>query len=171
MRMFKGVHPGLALLLALPTVLQAQAANGFGLAIGGVAASQGGRSSSGLSVAGDAQFLLNSHWSLNPFLMVSVEKDSGSPKQNLSDNLGGLQARRWFGQAYFGPQFFFHDRLLYNGGTASSSQYGPGLGLEAGWEGRSGLTLGAQFDGMEGQFLNAGNRRNAVRVHVGYRWH
>ena len=170
MRMFKGFGPGLAALLALAPILQAGPANGFGLALGGVSANQGGRSSSGLSLDADAQFSLNSHWSLNPFLMVSLEKDSGSPRQNLSDNLGGIQVRRWFGQVYLGPQVFFHDRLLYSGGTVSSSQYGPGVGLEAGWEGSNGLTLGAQLDTLEGQFLNPGDRRSAVRAHVGYRW-
>ena len=162
--------PVFVLLLACPALLRADPAHGFGVTLGGVTASQGGVTSSGLSLGGDAQFVFDRAWSLNPFLMVSLERASAT-RQIVSDALGGLQLRRWVGEYYVGPQLFFHDRLLVGGGTVSSSQYGPGVGLVAGWEGAGGFSAGAQVDALEGQFLNPGDRRNALRVYVGYRWH
>ena len=160
----------LVLALALPQALRADPVNGFGVTLGGVTASQGGLTSSGVSLGGDAQFVLDGAWSINPCLMVSLERASATG-QNVSDNLGGIQFRRWLGPVYFGPQVFFHDRLLYGSGTVSSSQYGPGLGLVLGWEGAAGWSTGVQVDALEGQFLNPGDRRNALRVYAGYRWH
>ena len=46
-----------------------------------------------------------------------------------------------------------------------------GAGLVLGYEGRGGFTVGAQLDALEAQFLNTVDRRNAVRVYLGYRWH
>ena len=161
---------GFLLLAFAASGLQAEPANGFGVTVGWVSAAQGGVSSSGTSLGVDAQFALDDHWSLNPMLMVSLETTSSSSLR-LSDNLGGLQCRRWAGPVYFGPQLFFHDRLQMVGGQVVNSQYGPGVGVVLGWEGASGLSVGAQVDALEGQFLNPTDRRNAVRVHVGYRWH
>ena len=171
MGILTGLRIGLTLtaITALSGTLRADPGNGFGFTLGGVSARQGGNSSSGVSLGGDAQFALNARWSLNPYLMVSYERCKAL-NQNLSDNLGGIQARRWFDQVYFGPHVFFHDRLLYTGGRVTSSQYGPGIGAVLGWEGVSCFSVGAQVDALVAQFLNSVDRRNAVRVYVGYRW-
>jgi len=169
MRMLTGIR-FLLLLAALPA-LRADPANGFGLTVGTVSASQGGVASTGGSLGADAQFCLKGGtWSINPYLMISMEKEKdGSEKR--SDNLGGVQFRRWVGPVYFGPQLFFHDRLLLSGGNVTNSQYGPGAGVVLGYEARGGFTVGAQLDMLESQFLNTVDRRNAVRVYLGYRWH
>jgi hypothetical protein len=163
------IHTGWFLACFMTGTLCAGPANGLGLTLGGVSGSQGGIKSSGLSLGGDAQFAANDLWTLNPFLMVSFETISGSTRK-VSDNLGGIQFRRWFGPVYCGPQLFFHDRLFYGGGSVQSSQYGPGVGAVVGWEGAGGFSVGAQVDALEGQFLNSGDRRNAVRAYIGYRW-
>jgi len=160
----------LLVLLAPVCLLQAEPVNGFGVTVGGVSASQGGLNSAGGSLGVDTQFAVNASWSLNPYLMVSLEKATAT-SQKVSDNLGGIQFRRWAGPVYFGPQIFFHDRLLINGGQVVSSQYGPGAGVVLGWEGARGWSMGAQLDALEAQFLNTVDRRNAVRVYLGYRWH
>ena len=169
MRMITGFR-FLLVLAALPG-LHADPANGIGLVVGAVSASQGGVTSTGQSLGVDAQFgLKGGAWSINPYLMVSMEKDKdGSEKR--SDNLGGVQFRRWVGPVYFGPQLFFHDRLLLSGGNVTNSQYGPGAGVVLGYEARGGFTFGAQLDALEAQFLQSADRRNAVRVYLGYRWH
>jgi hypothetical protein len=155
----------LAMVLAVP--LQAGPENGFGASLGWVGASQGGVSSSGLSLGGDAQFVQDASWSYVPYLMVSLERGAG---QDRSDNLGGFQVRRWLGSFYVGPQLFFHDRLLFSQGRVASSQYGPGVGAVAGWEGPGGCCVGLQVDTLEGQFFASVDRRTAVRVTVGWRW-
>jgi hypothetical protein len=171
MGMLAGFRMGLtlAVITALSGALRAEPSNGFGVTLGGVVARQGGNSSGGASLGGDAQFVLNPQWSINPYLMVSYER-SKALKQNLSDNLGGIQARYWFDRIYVGPQVFFHDRLLYQGGRVSSSTYGPGIGAVLGWEGPSGCSVGAQLDALESQFGTGVAQRNALRVYLGYRW-
>jgi hypothetical protein len=160
----------LASLLLGSAPLLGDPAGGFGVTLGAVTATQNGASSHGGSLGADAQFVLDGRWSFNPYLMVSLEHapDYGG---NLSDNLGGFQLRWWSGSLYAGPQVFFHDKLRYGGGKVLSSRYGPGAGLEAGWEGSSGWCAGVQLDALEDLFSNSFDQRTAVRFLVGYRWH
>jgi len=168
MRKYHVIRAGMAV-AALTAALQAAPGNGLGLTVGGVSASQAGMDSSGASLGVDAQFACNARWSINPYIMFSYERAT-APRQNLSDNLAGMQFRYWIGGVYLGPHVFFHDRLIYGGTNVANSQYGPGAGVVLGWEGTGGFTLGAQVDALEAQFLQSAERRTAVRAYVGYRW-
>lgn len=141
--------------------------NGIGAYVGLISAKEGGSESKGLSFGMDAQFVSNDYWSLNPYLMVSDERDSAS--RTLADGLAGLQIRRWFDDWFVGGQFFVHDRLVFGSGNVQRSTYGPAMGVVAGFEYANGWGAEVQSDSFES--ASPGIRRNAVRLHLTYRWH
>jgi len=153
---------------------QAQAApdNGFGVYLGAVSSSDSslyGNSHGGL-VAVDAQFMLDEHWSFNPYLLLDSESTDNS--FDVENGEGGLQARYWMGDGFIAPQFLFHDTLLKRGGTVSSSLYGPGIGLAAGWEGDSHWTvmLATNVFRLASGYGAPATTRSEALLLLGYRW-
>ena len=167
--------PCLGALLSL-WAAQAQAApdNGFGLYMGAVSSRDStlyGNSNGGL-VAVDAQFILDSHWSLNPYLLLDSESTNQS--FDVENGEGGLQARYWMGgSAFLGAQFLFHDTLLKQGGTVGSSLYGPGIGMAAGWEGDShwSVMLTANVFRLAGSYGSSASTRSEGMLLIGYHWY
>lgn len=143
--------------------------NGIGVYLGMIGATQNNSvNSSGLSLGVDAQFVLNDNWSLAPYLMVSSERDNAS--HTVSDGLAGVSLRRWFGEWFAGPQVFEHDLIVMSNGTVNSSAYGLSGGLVAGFEYANGWGAEAQADLFESTMVR-GVQRNALRLHLTYRWH
>ncbi len=149
-------------------IVSASPQNGIGVYAGGITATENGSTSNGVSLGTDAQFVLNDNWSLNPYLMISAERDSNS--RTIADGLAGLQARRWFGDWFIGGQVFEHDRIVSGNGNVQSSAYGAAAGVLAGVEYANGWGAEMQTDSFEST-NTPGVRRNAVRLHVTYRWH
>lgn len=175
-----GIRGGaLALLLALAGLWAGAAAAdpspGFGFYVGPVASSdpQAYGNSHGLALGVDAQFVYNSNWTLNPYISVTDEKTDAS--FHVTELTGGLQARYWAGQVFFGGQYLFHSTLLSNSGNTVSGNIGPSLGLVAGWEASNHWSLVLQADALEGTGLSwftagAANRHD-LRLYVGYHWY
>ncbi|HSN18774.1 MAG TPA: hypothetical protein VLV87_11280, partial [Gammaproteobacteria bacterium] len=95
--------------------VQAAPDNGFGLYLGGLSSRDSslyGNSNGGL-VAMDVQFMMNEHWSLNPYLLLdseSTDKTFNNRSLDVQNGEGGLQARYWLGGSGFvAAQFLFHD--------------------------------------------------------------
>ncbi len=149
-------------------IAQAAPQNGFGVYAGMIGASENGVASKGLSLGADAQFTIDDNWSLNPYLMASLEHSSAST--TVSDELVGLQVRRWVGDWFIGAQVFAHDRLIVGNGSTQSSAYGVAPGVLAGVEYASGWGAEIQADTFENS-TTAGVSRNAVRLQLTYRWH
>ena len=153
---------------------QAQAApdNGFGFYAGALSSRDSslyGNSNGGL-VAVDAQFVLSQGWSFNPYLLLDSESTNQS--FDVENGEGGLQARYWIDDAFVAPQFLFHDTLLKKGSTVSSSLYGPGIGLAAGWEADSHWTvmLAANVFRLVGSYGSSATTRSEAMLLLGYRW-
>ena len=148
--------------------------NGFGVYLGALSSSDSslyGNSHGGL-VAVDAQFMVDDHWSLNPYLLLDSESTGQS--FDISTGEGGLQARYWMGGSLFiGGQFLFHDTLLKRGGTVSSSLYGPGVGVGAGWESDShwSVALAANVYRLAGAYGSAATNRSEAMLLIGYHWY
>lgn len=151
-----------------PVIVFADPQNGFGAYAGFVGASENGVNSNGISIGADAQFTINDKWSLNPYLMASAEHSSAST--TVSDELVGMQLRRWFGDWFAGVQLFSHDRLTIANGTTQNSAYGAAPGVLAGIEYPSGWGAEIQADAFENTTI-PGVSRNAVRLHLTYRWY
>ena len=151
-----------------PVISYAEPQNGFGAYVGLIGANENGVSSNGVSLGVDAQFTINDYWSLNPYLMTSDEHSSAST--TVSDELVGMQIRRWFGNWFVGGQVFAHDRLIYANGTTQNSAYGAAPGVLAGVEYSSGWGAEIQADTYESSSIS-GVMRNAVRLHLTYRWY
>lgn len=149
------------------TSVVADPQNGFGVYAGVISAKEGSLSSHGLSLGADAQFTFSEQWSLVPYLMVS--RESSGTAWSVSDDLAGLQVRRWFGEVFLGVQGLVHARLLLSNGTVERSAYGPAGGLVGGVELASGWGFELQTDWLENT-NTIGTRRNAVRAHLTYRW-
>jgi hypothetical protein len=147
--------------------------NGIGTYVGLISATEGGSRSKGLSLGMDAQFTINDNWSVVPYLMVSAERDSAS--RTVADGLAGLQARRWFGDWFVGGHVFDHDWIVFSNGKVQCSAYGSfglAMGVLAGFEYASGWGAEVQTDSLESVCYNTTTdiRRNAVRLHLTYRW-
>ena len=153
---------------------QAAPDNGFGLYLGGLSSSDSslyGNSHGGL-IAVDTQFIVNDHWSLNPYLLLSDE--STDTTFSLINGEGGLQARYWPTNNWFlSAEFLFHDSLLERGGTVGSSVYGPGLGIGAGWESDSHWTvmLTVKYMSMPGTSYSSLSYRSEAMLLIGYHWY
>jgi len=151
-----------------PAITNAEPQNGFGFYGGVVGATENSVTSSGLSIGADAQFAFNNKWSLNPYIMTSMERSAIST--TISDELLGLQLRRWFGDWFIGGHFFAHDRLNISNSTTQNSAYGLAFGVLAGVEYANGWGAEFQTDSFESGYY-AGVFRNAVRLNLTYRWH
>lgn len=159
---------------------QAQAApdNGFGVYLGAISSSDSslyGNGHGGL-VAVDAQFFVDDHWSFDPYLLLDSESTDNSVL-DVETGEGGLQARYWMGNGFIAPQFLFHDTLLKQSipgrsSTVSSSLYGPGIGLAAGWEGDSHWTvmLAANVYRLASGYGAPATTRSETMLLFGYRW-
>lgn len=158
-----------ALAVCCPAIAFATPQNGFGAYLGIIGASENSVTSNGTSVGVDAQFAINDNWSLNPYLMTSLEHSSVST--TVSDELVGMQVRRWFGDWFVGGQVFVHDRLIVANGTTQNSSYGAAPGVLAGVEYSNGWGVEIQADTFENSSLTPGVFRNAVRLHLTYRWY
>jgi hypothetical protein len=143
-------------------------ANGAAVLAGGIAAREGEMSSRGLSIGADAQFVFGDHWSFNPTIMLSAERESAS--RRISDGIAGLQLRRWMGDWFAGAHFFAHVRAIVVDNTITRTNYGPAGGVVAGFERSSGWGAAIQIDAFENTNVQ-GTFRNAVRLHLTHRWH
>ena len=154
--------------------VQAAPDNGFGLYLGALSSSDSslyGTSNGGV-VAVDAQFMVDTQWSLNPFLLLDSESTSHS--FDVENGEGGLQARYWMGgSAFVAAQFLFHDTLLKQGSTVSTSLYGPGIGAAAGWEGDGhwSVMLTANVFRLAGTYGSSATTRSEAMLLVGYHWY
>jgi hypothetical protein len=160
-------HGMVAALLIFSASAYAAPQNGIGAYAGIIAATEGGTGSSGLSLGMDAQFALSENLSLNPYLMLSAERDASSA--GVADGLAGLQLRRWFGTWFAGGHMFEHDRVVYSNGSVQSSAYGIAGGLLAGVEYANGWGAEVQADLLESS-NTSDNKRNAIRLNLTYRW-
>lgn len=149
-------------------VASAAPQNGIGAYAGLIGATENGTTSKGLSLGVGAQFVISNEWSLNPYLLVSAERAPDS--KTVSDGLAGLHLRRWFGDWFVGAQVFVHDRIVSGSGNVQSSAYGLAAGALAGFEYASGWGAEVQTDSFEST-NTTGVRRNAIRLHLTYRWH
>lgn len=181
-----GIRGGSLVLLFVLTGLGAGAAMadpspGLGFYIGPVASSdpQVYGNSSGIALGVDAQFVYNSNWTLSPYISTTDEisgtNNTGNSRVHVTELTGGLQARYWAGQIFFGGQYLFHSTLLSAGGRTYSGNVGPSLGLVAGWEASNHWSLVLQADALEGTGLSwftagAANRHD-LRLYVGYHWY
>lgn len=156
-----------ALLVYSATVF-ATPQNGIGAYGGFISATEGSTGSSGLSLGMDAQFAVSENWSLNPYLMLSAERDSDSASR--ADGLAGLQLRRWFGEWFVGGHMFDHDRIVYSNGNTQYSAYGVAWGMLAGVEYANGWGAEVQTDTFESS-NTSGILRNAIRLNLTYRWY
>jgi hypothetical protein len=155
---------------------QAQAApnNGFGVYLGALSSRDSslyGNSNGGF-IAVDSQFMVNQDWSLNPYLLLGTETTDRS--FDVETGEGGLQARYWMGDSIFlGGQLFEHDTLLKKGGTVSSSLYGPGFGLAAGWESDShwSVMLATNVYRLAGAYGSSATTRSEAMLLIGYHWY
>ncbi|MES1981819.1 MAG: hypothetical protein V4443_05015 [Pseudomonadota bacterium] len=158
----------IALSLTSLQTASASPQNGIGAYAGVISATEAGSASTGLSAGVDAQFVINDRWSLSPYLLISAERNSAST--SVADGLAGVHVKRWFGDWFAGAQIFEHDRVIYGNGNAQSSAYGLGMGLLAGFEYASGWGAQVQADLLESSNISS-SQRNAVRLHLVYRWH
>lgn len=162
-----------ALLCLWGAAAQATPDNGLGVYLGPVGSNDSSvyGTSHGFAIGVDAQFVVNENWSLNPYLLISSETTDRS--FDVDNGEGGLQARYWMGPWFVGGQFLFHDMLLKQGGTVGTSDYGPALGLAAGWEGANHWTVVLEANALEkgSTYSTSGNNRSDVLLLVGYRWY
>ena len=155
---------------------QAQAApdNGFGLYLGAISSRDSGLYGNGHGglVQADVQFIVDEHWSLNPYLLLGSESTNHAG-YDIETGEGGMQARYWMDGAWFlGGQFLFHDTLIDQHSTVGASLYGPGIGLGAGWEGegRWSVSLAANVYRLGSGYGGAATTRSEAMLLVGYRW-
>ena len=147
---------------------EASPQNGFGAYLGVIGAREKTVNSLGLNTAIDAQFTVNEKYSLNPYLMISAEKNSD--KNRVSDLIIGIQGRKWYQEKFVGVHLLLHTRVIYNHGHTLATAYGPGLGgILAGIEYPSGWGSEGQFNLLEGG--PKGQIRNAVTINLTYRWY
>jgi len=118
-----------------------------------------------LSLGLDAQFVINERWSLNPYMLISAERDANS--KNVSDGMVGLPVRRWLGEWFVGAHVFEHDRVLIDNGRSTDSAYGLGAGVQAGFEYANGWGAEVQTNS---ELIRQGVQRHALRLHLTYRW-
>ena len=174
----KGIIYSLMLLLLAPASV-ADPQNGFSFAIG--AAYHDARVSindvpmehyqaSGLGIDGDAQFVVNEHWSVNPFLQAAAEYATGDLRTHLFNSQGGLEIRHWWGNVYVSPMLDFGAEQLYKGATITRASFGPGVGLATGWESPQGWLIRLQADAPESLYFSANQRRAGAWLLFGYRW-
>jgi hypothetical protein len=148
--------------------------NGFGVYLGALSSSDSSLygTSHGGFVAVDTQFMVDDHWSLNPYLLLGTETTDRS--FDVETGEGGLQVRYWMGNSIFlGGQLLEHDTLLKLGSTVSSSLYGPGIGLAAGWESDShwSVTLATNVYRLAGAYGSSATTRSEAMLLIGYHWY
>jgi len=76
---------------------------------------------------------------------------------------------------FLGGQFFFRDTLLKQkqGGTVSSSIYGPGIGFTAGWESDShwSVSVAANAYRIWSAYGRPATTRSEALLLIGYHWY
>lgn len=165
--------PALIALLAALAASQAVAAphNGFGLQAGLSAHSIGvpqQYATAGAGLLGEAQFVVNSGWSLAPFLELSVERDPQDALSTYYKGAAGLEVRRWFGGLFLGAHVAYYTSVQ-QGARATSNAYGPGQGAAIGGERDSGLLWSLQLDTQPSLFARTPDQV-ALMALVGWRW-
>jgi hypothetical protein len=181
----KPLSMGLARAALLATLLAVQWAgtvwaeprNGFGAATG-LAAHAGqftradgtseGFWMAGLSFDGDAQFAIDDRWSLDPYLLLSLEHSSSNIDVTASNGAAGLEVRRWSGEHYLGVRLGAYVQLRIDANHNNHTGYGPGGGVSIGGESESGFTWAAVADLVH---VGVFGDQVAVRLHIGHRWY
>ncbi len=126
--------------------------------------------SHGMGLAGDAQFVINPQWSLNPYLQWAYEY-SHDEAASLINASGGLTLRHWWNNVYLGPVLEYDVEGLLQNRRIVRSSFGPGLGLGLGYESVQGLTLGLQLDAPQALYFSRNQQRTGAWLTLGYRWH
>ena len=170
----------LPLLLLFPALSHADPQPGFGLALAlaehhaDVSFNQAPfqvYNSHGAGLAGDAQFVINPNWSLDPYLEFAYEHSHGDVQTALINASGGLMLRHWWQNVYVGPALEYGGEGLLQNQTVSRSSFGPGVGVGLGYESPRGLTLGLQVDAPQALYFSRNQRRSGAWLTLGYRWH
>ncbi len=167
-------HVGLAALCLWAASASADPSPGFGLYVGPISSNYPAvyGTSRGIAIGTDAQFVYDADWTLSPYLSASAE--TSNSVWHVTELTGGLQARRWIDQWFFGGQFLFHSTFLTLNGQTRSGSVGPSLGLVAGWESQSHWSLVLQADALEGNgfsWFNGNASRHDIRLLIGYHWY
>lgn len=118
--------------------------------------------SSGLGLGIDAQFLATEIFTLNPFLMVSIENNDVAGLK-FFNVIGGLQARYWTGRIFIGGNLSYNMTVISDGNT--TSYVGPGIGMNGGWENQNGYFISLRVDKSFHPAEQIG-----FRIHLGFRW-
>ena len=159
-------------LVSLPNVSSAEPAAGVAIYVGAIAAREKGISSAGLDFGADIQYLATRSWTLNPYVTVSAEK-SNATSTKVSDVIGGLQFRRWFGEYYLGAHLSSHARV-YKADTTGTRYSLLATGVIAGAEFSSGWGASLHLDLLEPAGFtpySAGAAwRNAIKANLVYRF-
>jgi hypothetical protein len=132
-------------------------------------------SSTGLSLSGDAQFVFNDSWSVNPALQFSLEKTTNI--FNSVENTEGrvfaysalFQLRHWLGNAYLALHLGVYQEVFRSRSGQVFERAHEGGGGAVGWESPGGLALALLGD-VESPLPHA-DRIYALRFNIGYRWH
>lgn len=127
--------------------------------------------SAGMGLVGDAQFVFSDSFSLNPALQLTVEKASGDLTNTLVNSQAVLQFRCWRENTFIAPLLAYSVEDALSGSVIKRAEYGPGIGLAAGWESPDGVTLQAQADLPESLYFSSSQRRAGAWLSIGYRWH
>ncbi len=155
--------------------------DGFSLAVGGMAHAAHAQlvndgldrhfDSAGIALYGDAQFVVSPKWSFNPYVLTGLEKAHGDVTQNIGNSSGGLQLRHWWNNCYLGANVNYSIEQIFKGGSVQSATFGPGVGLNAGYETPAGLIFGLGVDFPQSLYLSPTNHRSGAWMVLGYRWH
>lgn len=119
--------------------------------------------SSGLGLGIDAQFFATKIFTLNPFLMVSIE-NSDMAGLKFFNVIGGLQARSWTDRYFAGANLAYY-MTVTSSSSSTTSHVGPGVGINGGWENQNGIFISLRVDKA---FHSA--EQVGYRVHIGFRW-
>jgi hypothetical protein len=130
--------------------------------------------SAGLSLSGDAQFVFDDRWSVNPALQFSYEpttnmfEGSGNTEGRVFAYAALFQVRCWLGNAYAALHLGVYQEVFRSRSGQVFERGHEGGGGAVGWEQPGGLTLALLGD-VESPLPGA-DRIFALRLNVGYRW-
>lgn len=172
-------------LLLFTVCAHAMPNNGFGLYLGSayrVQSENGLENGSGWTVGVDAQYDVNAHWSLNPYLQASDQSarenalflPNGYINVRELNGTMGLQARRWYGDWFLGAQYSVQTTHYGFNAYTQSDYWGAAWGLAAGWEGQSHWSVVLQWDGYSHFGYSPISRHyldSMWRFTIGYRWY
>ena len=131
---------------------------------------------SGISITGDYQWMINEPWTINMFITSSGEEAEQCPLDDCLVShliMPGVEGRFWMDQFFMGLHMGIFQQMrsaTVNGEVVETEGVGISTGLSLGYAWPNGYLISLMTESASVQYVRGASKTSGLRLQFGYRW-